>query len=132
MITTSGAFVTLLAAGFALAFGQDPAAVPTVSRWCVMAAVIALLLANIAGVLANKPANYGETDTDDMETWVRDHWRADAVSAAKRTAESQLDTLTTARDRNSDKAKVVKFGAWTQVAAILLLVAGTGGLVGLI
>ena len=50
-----------------------------------------------------------------------DHWRADAVAAAKRTAESQLDTLTTAREKNADKAKIVKFGAWAQVVAIVLL-----------
>lgn len=80
--------MTLLAAGFALAFGNEPEAVPDPSRWCVMGAVLALLAASVAGVLANMPADYDETDADDMAVWVRDHWRADAVAAARRTAES--------------------------------------------
>lgn len=132
LITSSGAFVTLLAAGFALAFGQNPEAVPDPSRWFVMAAVVALLTASVAGVLANKPADYGETDADDMAVWLRDHWRSDAVAAAHRTAEAQLATLRTARARNADKATLVKTGAWAQAAAVLLLVGATGGLVGLI
>lgn len=132
LITSSGAFVTLLAAGFGLAFGQDPDTVPIPSRYCVMAAVVALLVSSVAGVLANKPADYGETDVDDMAGWLRDHWRADAIAAARRTAESQLATLRTARLRNAAKAKVVKVGAWAQVIAVLLLVCATAGLVGLI
>ena len=124
--------MTLLAAGFALAFGGDADALPALSRWCVMAAVLALLAASVAGVLANKPAHYGETDVDDMNVWVQDHWRADAVAAARRTAEAQLATLATARDRNAEKARVVKIGAWAQVVAVLLLAGATVGLVGLI
>lgn len=76
-----------------------------------LAAVLALLAASVAGVLANKPADYAETDVDDMNARVQDHWRADAVAADRRTAEAQLATLTTARVRNGEKARTVKLNS---------------------
>ena len=128
LITSSSAFVTLLAAGFALAYGKNPAGVPILSRWCVMLATVALMVAAVAGVLANKPSSYTETDIMDMRVWVDDYWTHEFVKASQQTARCQLDTLETARGKNADKAGVVKVGSWAQVVAVALLVGAVGGL----
>lgn len=122
LITSSGAFVTVLGAVATLALGKDSAvAVPQLSAVFLTLGLVALFIAAICGVYVNVPQNYGSARAAHLLTLAQTSWDATFDSASQQIAISRAEDLVSARGRNKHKAWVLLVGAAAQVGALLLI-----------
>lgn len=115
LITTSGAFTTLVLGIAALAGGDN---LPDVSRVLLILSLAAFLIAAVMGVVVNKPADYDEPSADSLRDTLARFGDRDRATGEKTVADSRLDVLKAARQRNETKAERLLWGAWAQIAAL--------------
>jgi hypothetical protein len=126
LITSSGAFATLVLALAGLITARKDFDLDGVARACLLGAVIAFLAAGVLGVLCNAPLNYDEPKAAELKGWVKDNWKGDASAAQRAVVESDIETLTVARDKNWYKAKLLTWGISVQVVGMLGISAAAG------
>lgn len=122
LITTSGAFTTLVLAISAL---TGDGTLPGPARALLILALVCFFVAAVLGVLVNLPADYREPSPGDLLAAVNDSGDRDLASGERSVARVRIKILEAARGRNKDKAERLLWGAWAQIAA-LLFVASAG------
>jgi hypothetical protein len=123
VITTAGTLVSLLVALSALLLGSGSrVAFPTGSRWLLIAAIAAFLVAAGFGLAANTPRAYSALSTADLDRIIADFsWSADKEEAVHLIATRRVAELKIAREKNQNKAKYVQKAIICQVIGVGLV-----------
>lgn len=120
VITSSGAFTTLLFGVVALVKGKDFA--PAVlTQLLLAAAVLALIVAGALGLWANQLIAYRVAKPATLTAMVTTHWGDSEVSALNACAVANIDTLETLRDGSNKKAGRITLALWAQLGAFVLI-----------
>jgi hypothetical protein len=128
LVTTSGAFVTLVLAIAALV-GDRP--LNGLARTMLVLASVGFLVAAVAGVLTNRPMDNDEPKPASMLSLVEEHYGKPDGLGVRAVARDQASTLVASRSNNDRKATCLRVGVWAQVAAMTLVaVAGIAVLTG--
>ena len=125
VITSSGAFVTLVLAVAALVTGAKDFELSDGARHWLLGALIAFVAAAVLGVLCNAPLEYNEPGST-MESWLEKHWEGTAGAALKATALADLQTLRVARNKNGGKARLLTWAIASEVAGLLFVAIAAG------
>ena len=119
VITSSGAFATLLFGVVALARGKDFA--PTVATKVLLAlAVLVFLLAGL-GLWANQLIAYRVAKPTTLTAMVTEHWGDDEVNALNACTVANIATVKTLRDGSNRKAGRLALALSAQLVAFVLI-----------
>lgn len=130
VVTSSGTLVTLLFALAALVTKPETFQLPPDSKKYLAVAVGAFAIAGVLGIFTNKPLRYEEPSTD----WLRSLtaptiWNnASEAIAARRAAESRVNTIDSFRSKNVQKVRLLAFAIGLEVVAVGLVAAGVATL----
>lgn len=125
VITTAGGLVSLLLALSALLLGSNSTAILAAgSRWLLIAAIVAFIVAAGFGLAANTPHEYSALSIDDLDRMIADYsWSADKEEAALLIAQRRVKELKISRILNNKKAKYVQRAIVAQVVGVGLVAA---------
>lgn len=118
LITSSGAFVTLVLAIAALV---SDGSVNGPARVLLMLASVCFQAAAVMGVQVNRPIDYMEPTAASLTELVQENWGASIASAARAVAKSEAETLEAARKNNAGKAKLLHRGSAFRLAALIFV-----------
>jgi hypothetical protein len=121
VITTSGTIVSLLFALVAVLTGADEYTLPTDAEPWLGAALIAFVLAALAGIVANLPLLYLAVEAPELRRLLDEFWDNDPVVAEKRVAATQLKVLTRAKSMNAFKGWILVGAVLAELAAVAFL-----------
>lgn len=127
LVTSSGAFVTLVLAIAAVANGKS---VNVVSRLFLVLASIGFIAAAVLGIFVNIPKDYEEPTAQRLRELIQEHSESNPGQAIRAVADSEARNLAKARENNKNKAKTLRCGAKCQVAGLVLV--GAAGIAVLI
>lgn len=121
VITTSSALATLLIGLAAFARQAHNLHLDTATRWLIVGAATAFLVAAILSLAVIAPRDYKEASPKALdERIMRDRWiSTDVVEEARQNAVLYYHTLKLARDLNGCKARLLFFAVSAEVAAVL-------------
>lgn len=121
VITSSGAFTTLLFAVVTATRGKDGVLASSTSRF-VIATVVLLVVSALCALLATKLLGYTVTSVSTLRAMLASpHWQDDEVDARNATATSQVNSVQTLRDGNDKKANYVVVSIGFQALAFVTL-----------
>lgn len=117
VITTTGTIVSLLFGLVAVLTGTDKYTLPSGAELWLGGALIAFVLAALAGIVTNMPLLYLAVEVPELRRLIDDFWSDEPEVAEKRVAATQLKVLTRAKSLNATKG-------WILVGAIAIELAG--------
>jgi len=125
VITSSGAFVTLVLAVAALVAGADDFVLSEGAQNWLLAALIAFVISAVLGVFTNAPLEYDEP-AGALHAWVDQNWSATASGALKAATLSDIETLVAAREKNGAKARLLEWAVSCEVAGLAFVAVASG------
>jgi hypothetical protein len=122
VITTSGALVSLLFGLVGLLTGAEHYELPDGAHPWLYAAMIAFVIAAVAGIVTNVPVFYSGVKTSDLQKAVKGSiWGDTPDDAERRVAATNVKVLATAKSRNTFKGFVLLAAIVFEVLAVLFL-----------
>lgn len=121
VLTTSGAFVTLLFGLVALITKSDTFSLPGEARGPIGLALVALTAAALVGIVTNFPWAYRNVDADALEATIDRYLDDDASTANTRTARTWFDIYKAAASVNEVKARILFAAMFIQVIGLVLI-----------
>jgi uncharacterized integral membrane protein len=121
VITTSGILVSLLFGLTTTLAGAADYQLPSGAEPWVFAALVAFVLAAIAGILINLPLRYSGVKSTALRGLLKENWDDSPIVAEKRIAATQVKIIATAKKRNKRKGQILFFAAGAEILAVLFL-----------
>lgn len=122
VITTSGAIASLLLGLTAIAVAGGNVGTPAVALALAAAALLAFVIAAIAGIACNWPRDVLEGETDDLyRITLGGYWNANTALGSRRAARLRVKLLDGARARNEERAQALRVALIAEVFGIALL-----------
>jgi hypothetical protein len=119
VITTSGAFVSLLFGLAAVVTQVEGFEVPAAARVTLMVAALLFTTAGVYGLIVNSPVGYKEADPDWMLGLTRKNtWEAMDSIGRRRVSQSRVETIRAARASNERKADRLVWALAIEVVGI--------------
>jgi hypothetical protein len=120
VVTTSSAFVAILAASAAFVAGKDFKLSHSVSTWLIVIAFLLLSGAGLSSLWANRARNYLVPSVGDLNLLLgASHWKGTEVTARSTVSLIKVDLIDSLRDVNEQKARRLQSALLVQVLGLL-------------
>lgn len=121
VITSSGTIVSLLFGLVAVLTSADGYTLPSDAEPWLIAALVAFVLAALAGIVTNVPLLYLAVKPPQLRRLVDDFWADGPETAEKRVAATQLKVLARAKSMNAAKGWILVAAVLAQLSAVVFL-----------
>lgn len=121
VITTAGTIVSLLFGLVAVLTGTDKYTLPSGAEPWLGGALIAFVVAALAGIVTNMPLLYLAVEVPELRRLIDDFWSDKPEVAEKRVAATQLKVLTRAKSLNATKGWILVGAIATELVGVVFL-----------